>query len=300
MSKKETSSKENKVSKKDNHLFKNIIIVIVFLAIGISVGIFGTLRYLDYKKELEEAEQVENVDEGPEDITEDEDSQGLIQSLLKILDGNTMFYSTKGVSVSTLDNTSKLKLVYNNIVDNKMGTSEEKQSLWIGSTSCDNVFITDVGENPLISTNKCSVYRISKETFKKVNKTLFNDDILDTSVEFQPYDGYKCVLDGESYVCGNVAKTSDITGELISKFDILKVTKDEDGTIEIYEKGYLVDKRSNVNNPNDQYDNYYLHSSDSKEYYYELKSADNLTFKHTFKTIDRQNYYYVCTELVKE
>lgn len=300
MSKKETSSKENKVNKKDNHLFKNIIIVIVFLAIGISVGIFGTLRYLDYKKDLEEAEQVENVDEGPEDITEDDDSQGLIQSLLKILDGNTMFYSTKGVSVSTLDNTSKLKLVYNNIVDNKMGTSEEKQSLWIGSTSCDNVFITDVGENPLISTNKCSVYRISKETFKKVNKTLFNDDILDTSVEFQPYDGYKCVLDGESYVCGNVAKTSDITGELISKFDILKVTKDEDGTIEIYEKGYLVDKRSNVNNPNDQYDNYYLHSSDSKEYYYELKSADNLTFKHTFKTIDRQNYYYVCTELVKE
>ena len=68
----------------------------------------------------------------------------------------------------------------------------------------------------------------------------------------------------------------------------------------IYEKGYLIDNRSNVDNPTDQYDNYYLHSFDSTNYYYELKSADNLTFKHTFKTEDRQNYYYVSTELIKE
>ena len=26
----------------------------------------------------------------------------------------------------------------------------------------------------------------------------------------------------------------------------------------------------------------------------------SICFKHTFKTIDRQNYYYVSTELVKE
>ena len=48
------------------------------------------------------------------------------------------------------------------------------------------------------------------------------------------------------------------------------------------------------------FDKYYLHSSDSTEYYYELKNADNLTFKHTFVTKDRVNYYYVSSELVKE
>ena len=90
------------------------------------------------------------------------------------------------------------------------------------------------------------------------------------------------------------------SGELESKFDVIKVTKDSSGTIIVYEKGYLVDNRSNVNDPFDQYDNYYLHSSDSNEYYYELKSADNLIFKHTFKTDDKENYYYIGTELVKE
>ena len=32
--------------------------------------------------------------------------------------------------------------------------------------------------------------------------------------------------------------------------------------------------------------------ADSKDYYFELKSADNYTFKHTFKLAEDGNYYY--------
>ena len=60
--------------------------------------------------------------------------------------------------------------------------------------------------------------------------------------------------------------------------DILKVELyDED--IVITEKGYLYDNRSNLTTPDK---NYYLHSSDSTEYYFELKSSENLYFIHTF------------------
>ena len=100
------------------------------------------------------------------------------------------------------------------------------------------------------------------------------------------------------YICGNIAN-NNVTGDLESKFTILKVTKDLDGTIKIYEKGYLLDNRSNVKAQHPGYDNIYLHSTDSTEYYYELRNADNLTFVHTFKENDNQEYYYVGTMLEK-
>ena len=108
-----------------------------------------------------------------------------------------------------------------------------------------------------------------------------------------------CVSDGDFIICGNVVDNSGITGALESKFSVIKVTKDEDGSINIYEKGYLVDNRSNVI-ASGQYENYYLHSSDSDAYYSELRNADNLTFVHKFKTDDKKNYYYVSTVLYKE
>ena len=298
MSKKEIINDTNEV-KKEKHTLRNIIIFVVFFVLGFGVGYYGTTKFLEHRdKENDNTPVVE--DDGIMDITEDEDSVELVNSLLLILDKDPMFYSTEGVSVNTLDNKSKLILVYNTLLRNNVGTKEEIASEVYGGTTCLNGFITDVGENTLISTNKCTVTRIKISEFIETNKKMFNDEILDTSVNFSPVDGTNCVVDGESYICGNVTKASTVSGELESVFSIVKVTKDEDGTIVIYEKGYLNDKRSNVNNPNDQYDNYYLHSSDSTDYYYELKSADNLTFKHTFKTTDRQNYYYVSTELVKE
>lgn len=300
MSKKETTSEEKNVTKKDNRLFINIFIFIIFFIIGFGFGKFGTDWLLNSKDNEEKVKETEKIDEGPNDITKDAASQDLINNLYTLINGNNMFYSTKGVNISTIDNTSKLVLVYNEIITEQLGTTEELASLWYGSTNCANDFVTDVGENAMVSTNKCTVVRYSKSLFTEINKKLFNDEILDTSVSFTPENGKNCIVDGDTYLCGNVADTSGYTGKLESKFEILKVTKDDEGTIEIYDKGYLVDNRSYVNDPYDQYDNYYLHSTDSINYYYELKSADNLTFKHTFKTDDRQNYYYVSTELVEK
>lgn len=295
MSENNVSSKESK-EKNEKHILRYVLIVFLFI-LGFILGFYFTTKYLE-SRDNEETPIIE--DDGIIDITEDKDSAELIESLLGILDKNPMFYSTQGISSSTMDNTSKLILIYNKIIDKNLGTSEELSSLYYGSSNCANNFITDPSDNAFVYSNKCTTMRINKSSFLDINKQLFNDDILDVSVNFNPMDGVSCVVDGETYICGNVTKTSDVTGELVSVFSVVKATKDTDGTIVIYEKGYLNDKRSNVNNPNDQYDNYYLHSSDSKDYYYELKSADNLTFKHTFKTIDRQNYYYVSTELVKE
>lgn len=296
MNSKETTSKKN--NKKRSHLFRNILIFIIFFGLGLGIGYFVTSRYLETKDIDNEPEEI--VEVGPEDITKNEESQELIQNMLSIVGNNTMFYSSEGLSVDTMDNTSKLLLIYNYIISNNLGKSEELASSFVGGITCFNDnFITDIDSTSSVSTNKCTIIRINKNAFKEVSKKLFNDDILDISVTFSPVRSKKCVVDGDTYVCGNINDVSGITGELESKFEIEKVTKDSDGTIVIYEKGYLVDKRSNVNNPNDEYDNYYLHSSDSKEYYYELKSADNLTFKHTFKTNDRQNYYYVSSELEK-
>lgn len=276
--------------------FKYIIIFILFFAVGIAGGWYFTNKYLESKKEvIETPVEEDNVI----DITEDAGSQDLITSLLNTLNKEPMFYSTKGISVATMDNNSKLYLVYTYIMGNKMYTDEQRDVDFIGSNLCLNTFLMDVGVDA-VPTNICVLNKIEKKTFIEVNKKLFNDEVLDTSVTFNPNNNTSCIVEGDYYLCGEIASVSDVTGALESRFEITKVLKDEDGTIYIYEKGYLNDKRSNVNNPNDQYDNYYLHSSDSTEYYYELKSADNLTFKHIFKTSDRQNYYYVSTELVKE
>lgn len=301
MSKKEKTSQEIeevKVEKKDKHTIRYVIIFVIFFVIGIVCGYIGASKFLDLTEEEKEP-AITDVDEIL-DITEEEEYSELISSLLVTLDNDPMFYSTKGLSVDTMENSFKLKLLYNHIINNNLGESLELTSDYYGSTTCVNGFVTDVGENALVSTNKCTVKKIDKSVFVETNKKLFNDEILDVSVNFSPKSDVQCVVDGESYLCGTVLNELQITGNLESVFSIVKVTKDTDSTIVIYEKGYLNDKRSNVNDPYDQYDNYYLHSSDSEDYYYELKSADNLTFKHTFKTTDRQNYYYVSTELVKE
>ncbi len=285
-------------NKHKNHTIRNIFLFLFFLAAGIAIGYFGTIKYLEYKEKNDSLID-DSAESGPLDITEDEQSKDLINSLYAVINGDPMFYSTKGINVSTLDNTSKLKLIYNQLVINKEGAVEQINSLWWGATNCNYDFIVDDSGDVYNPSNICSVTRINRSSFMEINKKLFNDELLDTSVSFSPVVGKSCVVDpnnNETYICGNVANTTGITGNLESKFTIQKVTKDEDGTIVIYEKGYLVDKRSNVGT---EYDNYYLHSSDSTEYYYELKSADNLTFKHTFKTDDKIKYYYVSTELHK-
>lgn len=286
-----------KKEKKKKSKFKYFVIFILFIGIGIGIGIFATKKFLEYKN----VDNTPVVEDGPVEITDDVKYQDLILSLKDILNNDPMFYSTKGVTTKTLDNTSRLNLLYNYAVNKNFVTNEQLDVDFIGASTCKGgAFLLDVSTDTTVVNNKCSVTRISIAKLKDLNEKLFNDEILDTSVPFNVDLDKKCVIDLNDYVCGNVTNVYGYTGELESKFDILKVTKDSAGTVIIYEKGYLVDNRSNVDNPTDQYDNYYLHSSDSKDYYYELKSADNLTFIHTFKTDDGENYYYVSTELVKE
>lgn len=294
MSKKDVLVEDKKKSKV-NPVVRNIVVFTLCLAVGIGIGYFIATKYI-LSDDDEPVEEISNL----LDITEKDDYQNLITSLLTILNKDSMFYSTKGITISTLDNTSKLTFLYEYILNNNQYTTDTLSSEYYGSSNCSEGFITDESEDLYSYSTTCTIKRINKNAFVDADKKLFNDDILDTSVSFSPEDGTNCVVSDDSYLCGNVTKNSDVTGDLLSVFEVVKATKDVDGTIVIYEKGYLNDKRSNVVNSNSKYDNYYLHSSDSKEYYYELKSADNLTFMHIFKTNDGENYYYVSSELVKE
>lgn len=288
-----------KKEKKKGSKFKYFIVFVLFIGIGVGLGIFGTQKYLEYK---ESQDKTPVVEDGPVDITDNDKYLDAINYMRGIMDGNPMFYSTVGLSATILDNTSKLNLLYDYIENNNLATTETLNIDFIGASTCNaGVFVLDKNiDTSLTAPQVCTVSRISVSLLKELSLEIFNDEILDTSVAFNVGVDKKCVVSTDSYLCGNITNISGYTGELESKFDIVKVTKDNTGTFEIYEKGYLIDKRSNVDNPTDQYDNYYLHSSDSKEYYYELKSADNLTFKHTFKTTDNEKYYYISTELVKE
>lgn len=281
--------------KKKNTKFKYFIIFLLFLFAGIGLGIFGTIKILNNI----DNEKVPVIDDGPVDITDDVKYQDIITSLRDILNEDPMFYSTSGVVASTLDNTSRLNLIYYYVINNNLGSAELLNVDYEGASTCKSgVFIVD--SNVSSVSTICTTIKIPASLFEELNNQLFNDDVLDISVNFNVGVDKKCIVDAGSYLCGSITNVSGYTGELESKFEVIKVTKDNSGVFEIYEKGYLVDNRSYVDNPTDQYDNYYLHSSDSKDYYYELKSADNLIFKHTFKTIDNENYYYVETKLVKE
>lgn len=277
-------------------VFKFILLFILFLAIGIVVGIFGSLKYLESRN----SENINNdvIDDSPEDITKKDDYQELINNLVGILDANPLFYNSNGTNVTSMDNNTKLTLVVNRLEKAQAGTVESIASIWNGAYNCAFDFVTDPIDSG-VSSNVCTVTRYPKSLFIETSKGMFNDTLISLDGNFNPTSSRLCVSDGDTILCGNINDVTGITGALESKFSVIKATKDSDGTIEVYEKGYLVDKRSNVI-ANGQYENYYLHSSDSTAYYYELRNADNLTFKHTFKTEDRKNYYYVSTVLYKE
>lgn len=285
-------------SKKTKNTLKYILLFVLFLLIGFALGFYGTTLYLQFK----EADKEKNVDttEWPIDITDDEQSKKVAEKLIGILNKDPIFYTTKGISIDTLDKNVKLRFLFDYINRMNQGTNATLEVVDYENMTCANGFMADTGTEDQ-ENRVCTVKVYDYALFTDASKNLFNETELDTTINFSPEDGKSCVSDGENnkYICGNVPKQTNITGKLESKFDIIKVTKDEDNTIQIYEKGYLNDKRSNVINSG-AYDNYYLHSSDSTNYYYELRSADNLTFRHTFKTSNGSDYYYVGTELFKE
>ncbi len=287
-------------TKKGSSVFKNILLFILFFILGGVLGYFGTTKYLDSKKD-NTVEDTSSIT----DITDNTEYAKTIEQLHNFVLSNTNFYDSKGVDASSISNDIKLSLIYNDLINDKsMFTVEtiptvRDDSGWY--TTCAYGFTSNLNNgNALDSTNTCSINRIVKENIIKTSKKLFNNEILDLSVSFNPSNNIKCEVDNQNYICGTVSSTNEVTGELKPKFEIKKVTLDLDGNLKIYDKGYLVDTRSDKINQNGQYDNYYLHSSDSTSYYYELKSSDNLTFVHTFKSDDNKNFYYVSSKVEKE
>lgn len=285
-------------SKKNESRLLQFVVFIIFFAIGIGVGIYVGAKYLSSKEDnnnvVEDLEPVSDI----VDITNSDEYSSLVKSLHANINSYKDFYSANGLSVSNMTNDFKLYLTYNYVMKNNLSVPESTAYLWYGSTVCANDFLVDTNEDGTYST-VCTLDRIKLEDMRVSYAKLFGDTGIDLSGSFNPNSNTKCLLEGDTFLCGKVADMVGITGNLTPKFTIVKATKDKDNNIYIYDKGYLVDTRSNVINPNDGFDNYYLHSSDSSLYYYELKNADNLTFKHKFVIDSDNNYHYQSTELEK-
>lgn len=281
---------------KKNNTLKYIIIFIIVLCIGVIAGVFLAHQYLENKDSKTDNSNISD-DANVTDITDDTAYVDLINKAYNIVKDNSVFYNSNGIDIKTLDNGTKLLLVYEYVLNKNLFTKDNL--LVIGNGLCDYNFVEDpIPDGQSISSNICSVMKINAADLLTASKTLFNDETINVNSNFSPTSSSSCIVNNGVYICGNIISNTT-TGALEPHFEIQKVTLANDGTIEIYDKGYLVDKRSGVDNPNDQYENYYLHSSDSTNYYYELKSADNLVFKHTFATKDNVNYYYVKTSVVK-
>ncbi len=290
---------------KKNSKSKFIISFLLFFFIGGLIGGFGTYKTLGMKdKEVEEKEvKKEKKVETPKeiDITKDPDYTDMINSLYGYLSKDNIFYSSVGVDLATMSNDNKLRITYEYMMNNNLFATDTLNPMYYGALSCTNNFSLDVivgADGSLSNGSVCTINKISLENFVNTYKKVFNDETIDVSQPFNPKNNRTCVISDEYYVCGNVNTNNSITGSLDSKFEIVKVIK-EDKKVTIYDKGYLVDTRSSVVNPDDGYDNYYLHSSDSTTYYYELKSADNLTFAHTFILGDDSVYRYAGTAVVQ-
>ena len=294
----EGSSVKKKTSKR-----KYVFFFLLFFIIGSAGGAFGTSNTLGIKfdnKNKEEKEVVEKPTE--EDITRNPDYTERIIQLYNYLSKDTVFYNSTGVKLDSFSNEDKLRVTYEYIVNNNLAESETLQPVYFGALTCNNNFSLDVivsSEGTSSYGNVCTIYKIPMDLMTNTYKKIFNNDVIDVSGPFNPKATKTCIILDGVYNCGNIINNNAGTGSLTSKFEILKVIM-KDNNITIYDKGYLVDTRSSIVNPNDGHDNYYLHSSDSNIYYYELKSADNLVFAHTFILGEDGNYRYAGTEVVPQ
>lgn len=283
------------MSKRKKKGSKGFILFVIFFAIGIFVGVYSTKLYLD-KNNNDKEETISIIDNI--DITDKSEYQNLINELYGSLKGNSEFYKTSGVNLDTMNNSFKYGLLYDELISSQKYVSETLTTIYYGANVCLNDFLADYVEGYTIS-NTCTVKKILISDLVDLYKKKFNKEDLDTTSTFYPTDTVKCIVEGEYYVCGDVNALTGVTGTLDTRFSIEKVIKDNKGNVYIYDKGYLIDTRSTVPLI-EGVDNYYLHASDLSDYYYELKSADNYTFKHTFILGEDNNYYYSKSELNKK
>lgn len=270
---------------------KGFILFVLFFAVGIAAGIYGTQYFLD--RMAEENRKGEPVIEEIE-ITTKSEYQDLINELYDSLKGNSEYYKSSGITLDNMDKSFKYGLLYDELVSSKKDVTEVLQTTYYGSGVCEYGFLADYSDGTGV-VNTCTINKILISDMEELYKKMFNRTDLE-AVEFYPADTKKCVVVGEYYYCGDATALTGVTGSLDTRFSIEKVIKDNKGNIYIYDKGYLIDNRSSVVRT-EGISNYYLHAADSKDYYFELKSADNYTFKHTFKLGEDNNYYYVQSEL---
>lgn len=270
---------------------KGFILFVLFFAVGIAAGIYGTQYFLNAM--AEENKKGEPVIEQI-DITTKSEYQDLINDLYDSLKGNSEYYKSSGITLDNMDKSFKYGLLYDELVSSKKDVIEVLQTTYYGSGVCEYGFLSDFSEGTSI-VNTCTINKILISDMKDLYKKMFNRTDLEI-VEFYAADTKKCVVVSEYYYCGDTTALTGVTGSLDTRFSIEKVLKDNKGNIYIYDKGYLIDNRSSVVRT-EGINNYYLHAADSKDYYFELKSADNYMFKHTFELSDDNNYYYVQSEL---
>lgn len=281
------------VEKKDKKKadFRGVFLFILFFSIGAVAAIFGTKYFLEQREQENKKGDpvVEQID-----ITDKSEYQDTINQLYERIKGSSEYYSTQGISVESMSNNFKYGLVYDQVLTNGEYTDEKIPASYVGSPECMTHLLVDAAD-----TTVCNISKIEKTVMEKTYKDIFGLSNLDTSVAFNPTNTKYCMPVEGYYYCGNVGPISGVTGTLDTRFSITKVIKDTSGYIYIYDKGYLIDNRSSVIKT-EGVANYYLHASDSTDYYHELKSADNYVFKHAFKLGEDDKYYYESSELEEQ
>lgn len=278
------------MAKRKKNKIGHFFAFLIFLALGAASGYVGATYFLGSNNE--DSPSSSNISEYPKDITNAKEFSKEIEQFGSFLNGNVYLYNSNGVTVDSVDNNIKLKLAYGYVSSNNLFIDEVINSYWYGAAYCENNFVVDKAEDGITNGLTCTLKVITKSNLLKGLNHYFKTDVVDYPSEFNPSNDIKCLLyEDDNYRCGKVDSTNISDGEIVNKFEVVKVTIDENNNIYYYDKGYLLDNRVGIEkNPN--YEKAYLHSYDSGEYYYELKSSDNLTFKHTFKMGEDGEYYY--------
>lgn len=296
MTKKKETLSEELINENKSETFKYILFFVVFFVLGIILGVVVAKKFLVN----DEKDSNTTSDEEPliKDISNEPDYQNTIADLKNLIGQNLKYYSSKGVDASQLTNDEKLQIVYEYVIrDTNLETAIDYPTYW-ESQECATGFLVDLNVNDNGTTYNagfCTYFILPYSKVMDSYRIIFNNENIQLTT-FDANENYRCIAGTDNYACGLV-KRIDYTGTIENHFVIRKVTLEEDGTINIYESGYLKDTRSFVNIADDGIDNYYLHSSDSELYYYELRKDDNLTFKHVFKKDANNKYYYVKTVL---
>lgn len=275
--------------KEKSNALRYILLFIVFFLIGAGIGYIGARSYLASRDKTEDKSNANN-DANDTDILKDEKYSDTVDRLNKILSSSPLFYNTQGLSIDTIDEETKFTLTFEYLFKNDKATLSSL--ITNAGNTCNSVYVANMNDDGSFG-SQCNIYYVSVDDINQ-----FVSDTLNSTVnlkEVEVANNYYCALEDNKYTCG-VSANNYYVGSLEPHFDTERMVLKDNGDIVVYNKGYLVDTRSNRVNGGS---NNYLHSSDSLDYYYELKSSSNIEFKHTFKKNSNGSYYYYSSEVNK-